>query len=81
MFKTLTIYRFYIIYIFKINYLLPIILFVTTPYLQFTATQKIKKVIRPLENDDIWECNPRDDDNVDNASIRPLNLRLGKRFS
>ena len=45
--ETLTIYRLYIIIIIINPYLLLIIPIVSTPYLQFTATQKIKTAIRP----------------------------------
>ena len=79
--KTLVIYRFYIIYIFYNPYLLTVILFILTPYLQFTAIQKIKKAIRPPTRGDIWELYSKGDDNVDNDSIRLFELRLGKRFS
>ena len=81
MFKTLTIYRFYIIYIFYNPYLLLIIHIDYTPYLQFTATQKIKREIGHLIDVDFWEYYSRCGDNGDNESWRALKPRLGKGFS
>ena len=81
MFKTLTIYRFYIIYIFYNPYLLLIILFILTPYIQFTATQKIKRAIKALVDADFWEYYSKGDDNGDNGAWRALKPRLGKGFS
>ena len=76
--KTLTIYRFYIIYIFYNPYLLLIILIIPSPPIQFTATQKIKREIRTPADADIWEYYLKDDDNGDNAQNRPFKPRLGK---
>ena len=65
--RTLDIYRLYIIIIILNTYLLLIIPIVSTPYLQFTATQKIKIAIRTLVDVYFWEYYSRDDDNGDNG--------------